>query len=116
MVIGRKEAVLIPIGKLRRLQQCATPEGHLVILAVDHRGNLRRALNPEDPDGVPDKALVAFKQEVVAALAPEASAVLLDPEHGALPAIGSGALPGRTGLIVALERTGYTGDPTARLS
>jgi len=107
---------LIPIGKLRRLQQCATPGGHLVVLAVDHRNNLRRALNPRDPAAVPDEALVAFKREVVAALAPGASAVLLDPEYGALPAIRSGALPGATGLVVALERTGYTGDPTARVS
>jgi len=107
---------LIAVGKVRRLQQCATPEGHLVILAIDHRNNLRRALNPRDPDAVPDEALVTFKRKVVAALAPEASAVLLDPEYGAAPVVASGALPGGVGLIVALERTGYAGDPTARLS
>ncbi len=103
-------------GKVRRLQQCATPEGHLVVLAIDHRNNLRRALNPQDPAAVPDEVLAAFKREVVAALAPEASAVLLDPEYGLGPAIEGGALPGRVGLIVALERTGYTGAPTARRS
>jgi len=104
------------IGKIRRLQQCATPDGKLVILAVDHRGNLRRALNPRDPAAVSDDALIAFKREVVDALAPTASAVLLDPEYGTEQSIASGALPGATGLIVALERTGYTGDPAARVS
>ncbi len=103
-------------GKRRRLQRCATPDGKLVILAMDHRNNLRRALNPQDPSAVSDAALVAFKQEVVAALGETASAVLLDPEYGAEQCITGGALPGSTGLIVALERTGYTGDPAARES
>ncbi|MDY0020337.1 MAG: hypothetical protein RBT47_10065, partial [Anaerolineae bacterium] len=103
-------------GKRRRLQRCATPDGKLVILAIDHRNNLRRALNPQDPAAVSDAALTAFKQEVVAALGETASAVLLDPEYGAEPCITGGALSGSTGLIVALERTGYTGDPAARES
>jgi tagatose 1,6-diphosphate aldolase len=104
------------IGKIRRLQQCASPDGKLVILAVDHRGSLRRALNPSDPAAVSDEALIAFKREVVDALAPTTSAVLLDPEYGTEQSIASGALPGATGLIIALERTGYTGDPAARVS
>jgi tagatose 1,6-diphosphate aldolase len=103
-------------GKIRRLQQCATPEGKLVIAAMDHRGSLRRALNPQAPAAAPDEVLITFKQDVVAALAPAASAVLLDPEYGAGPCIARGTLPGATGLIVALERTGYTGDPAARVS
>ena len=107
---------MISAGKLYRLQQCATPEGHLVILAVDHRHSLRRGLNPQDPAAVPDEALVAFKRDVVSAVAPAASAALLDPEYGALPAISAAALPGGSGLIVALERSGYTGDPAARQS
>jgi tagatose 1,6-diphosphate aldolase len=103
-------------GKMRRLQQCATDRGVFSILAVDHRQSLRRALDPQNPDGVPDEALVAFKQGVTAHLALAASAVLLDPEFGAVQAIAAGALRGATGLIVALERTGYTGDPSARVS
>jgi len=103
-------------GKIRQLQQCATPERKLVIMAIDHRGSLRRSLNPQDPAAAPDEVLVTFKQDVTAALAPAASAVLLDPEYGAEPCIASGTLPGTTGLIVALERTGYTGDPAARVS
>jgi tagatose 1,6-diphosphate aldolase len=104
------------IGKTRRLQQCATDRGVFSILAVDHRQGLRRVLDPQNPGGVPDEALVAFKQGVTAHLAPAASAVLLDPEFGATQAIAAGALRSATGLIVALERTGYTGDSTARTS
>jgi tagatose 1,6-diphosphate aldolase len=104
------------IGKIRRLQQCATKEGHFVILAMDHRGNLRRSLNPVAPETVPCEAMVAFKQQVTGALAPKASAVLLDPEYGAAQAITSGAIPGYTGLVVAVEKTGYEGHTAARES
>lgn len=105
-----------PIGKIRRLQQCATSGGHFVILAMDHRGNLRRALNPSAPETISYQAMVGFKRQVVGALAPVASAVLLDPEYGAAQAVSGGVLPGQTGLIVAVEKTGYEGDPAARES
>lgn len=104
------------IGKIRRLQQCATPDGKFVMLALDHRNNLRRSLNPADPDSVTYEQMVAFKQQVVAELAPKATAVLLDPEFGAAQSIASGLMPGRVGLLVAVEATGYSDAPTARRS
>lgn len=104
----------LSIGKIRGLQQCSTPQGALAVLALDHRNNLRQALRPDAPDTVTDKEMVAFKQEVVVTLAPAASAVLLDPEVGAAQCVASSALPGGVGLVVAVEATGYTGDPTAR--
>jgi len=107
---------LLTTGKLRGLQQCSAPRGALAVLALDHRNNLRSALNPSHPDTVPDAALSAFKNDVTRALAPAASAVLLDPEVGAFQAIAQGALPGDVGLVVAIEATGYTGDPAARQS
>lgn len=104
------------LGQLRRLQQCATPGGHFVILAMDHRGNLRRSLDPTAPDAVTYEAMVGTKLEVTGALASHASAVLLDPEYGAAQAVAAGVLPGQTGLIVAVEQTGYEGHATARES
>lgn len=106
----------LTIGKLRRIQQCATPDGFFVIMALDHRNNLRNALNPGNPDSIGYAEMVAFKNDVVRALAPVSSAVLLDPEFGAAQAIAAGALPGRTGLMVAVESTGYTDEPTSRRS
>jgi tagatose 1,6-diphosphate aldolase len=107
---------LLSIGKRRRLQRCAGPRGCFAVLAVDHRNNLRQALNPNDPDSVPDKALIVFKDDVIRALAPAATAVLLDPELGAAQVIKSGSLPGSAGLIVAIEQTGYDGDRFSRIS
>ncbi len=104
------------IGKFRGLQQCSSARGTFTCLALDHRQNLRRSLNPDDPNSVPDSALTDFKLEVVAALANEATAVLLDPEYAAAQAVAAGAVPKDAGLVVAVEATGYTGDPAARQS
>ncbi len=104
----------LSIGKLHGLRQCASAGGTFTALALDHRQNLRRLLSPSDPDGLPDSALTQFKLELVSALACEATAVLLDPEYSAAQAIAAGLIPKNAGLVVALEATGYTGDPTAR--
>lgn len=106
----------LSIGKLRGLQQCTTPRGTFTCLALDHRQNLRRSLNPQDPGATPDRALTAFKLAVATALAGEATAVLFDPEYSAAQAVAAGVIPGSVGLVVALEATGYTGDLTARQS
>lgn len=106
----------LTIGKLRGLQQCATPHGAIAVLALDHRQGLRKAIRPAAPDTVTDAELSAFKQQLTAALAPAAGAMLLDPEVGAAQCIASGALPGSIGLVMAIEATGYTGDATARQS
>jgi tagatose 1,6-diphosphate aldolase len=106
----------ISIGKLRGLQQCTSPQGTFTCLALDHRQNLRRALHPQDPSAVTEEDLSGFKLEVISALAESATAVLLDPEVSAAQAVAAGSLPGRVGLVVALESTGYGGDPTARQS
>jgi len=104
----------ISIGKLRGIQQCTSEHGTFTCLALDHRQNLRRALNPADPGSVSDADLSRFKLDVTAALADLGTAVLLDPEFSAAQAVEAHLIPKQTGLIVAVEATGYTGDPTAR--
>ncbi len=110
------EANRLSLGKLRGLQLCATARGVMAVLAIDHRDNLRRALNPADPAAVSGKTLVAFKRDVLSTLAPEASAVLLDPEYGLEPAVRARTLPRTAGLLLALERSGYSGESAARRS
>ena len=57
-----------------------------------------------------------FKRAVAKALSPAASAILVDPEFGLGGSLGTGALAPRSGLIVALEETGYRGSGQDRLS
>ena len=106
----------ITIGKLRGLQQCSSPRATFTCLALDHRQNLRRALNPANPNSVSDTDLSRFKLDVTSALAGSATAVLLDPEFSAAQAVAAGAIPRQTPFVVAVESTGYGGEPTARQS
>jgi tagatose-1,6-bisphosphate aldolase len=100
----------ITIGKFRGLQQISSKRGTFTALALDHRQNLRKA----NPAFVNDEELSLFKLDVTSALAPRATAVLLDPEVSAAQAIAQRAIPHKVGLVVAVESTGYTGDATAR--
>lgn len=100
----------LSIAKYRAFQQCASPRGTFTFLALDHRQNLRRANSRFQEDA----ELSRFKLDVTRELAAHATGVLLDPEVSAAQAIAAGALPGDRGLVVALEATGYSGEPTAR--
>ena len=100
----------ISIGKLRGLQQISSLRGTFTALALDHRQNLRKA----NPAFVSDAELSRFKLDVTKALAPRATAVLLDPEVSAAQAVAARSIPNKVGLVVAVESTGYTGNATAR--
>jgi tagatose 1,6-diphosphate aldolase len=104
------------LGTRRGLEACASPRGTFAVLALDHRQNLRRELHPDAPETTTYAEMVAFKQAVIRALAPHATGSLLDPEIGAAQCIADGSLPGRAGLLVAIEATGYEGPATARVS
>jgi tagatose-1,6-bisphosphate aldolase len=106
----------ISLGKRRGLTQCASSQGVFSIVALDQRRSLKKAFNPINPESVTYNELVSFKQHVISVLAPESSAVLLDPEYGAAQNLAQDNIPGTTGLILALEETGYSGKPESRIS
>ncbi|TLZ73884.1 MAG: tagatose 1,6-diphosphate aldolase, partial [Methanobacteriota archaeon] len=81
--------------------------GRFTMIAMDQRGSLQKMLHPEDPKATTYAEMEAVKLGVTDALAPHASGYLLDPEYGVAPSINRFALPGRTGLLVALEQSGY---------
>ena len=101
------------VGKWRRLHQTTGSKGTFAVVAVDHRGPLRRSLEKESPRGKTDEALTALKKDIVRHLAPVTTAVLLDPETAAGQCVADSSMPAGTGLIVALD-TGSTGDPANR--
>ncbi len=111
-----RSAISISLGKLRRLQRCATATGRFVIVAADHRQNLRRALQPNGPEHMDYAVFAEFKRAVAKALSPAASAILVDPEFGLGRSVKTGAVAPHTGLIVSLEETGYGGTGQDRLS
>lgn len=64
-------------------------------------------MRPDAPKTVTHEEAVTAKLAVIKALAPYASAVLLDAVYGLGPAIATGALPGNVGLLVAVEDGDY---------
>ena len=106
----------LTIGKLRGLQQIASPDGLFIICAMDHRGSLQRMIDPAHPESVTFEQIVEFKVELCSALAKHSTAVLLDPIYGAAQCISRGVLPGGIGLLVSIESTGYGGGKENRVT
>lgn len=106
----------LTVGKVRGLQQIADTSGIFAMCAMDHRGSMQRLINEAEPENVTSETLVEYKQDLTENLAPESTAILLDPIYGAAQAIASGALPGRVGLLVSLEETGYEIDAQGRVT
>ena len=109
----------LSLGLRRSLQQCAQPDGTFAMLAMDQRGSLVQAMNAGTASSgianpVKYNDIIALKRDVIGVLSPLASAVLLDVEYGYGPCVASETLSGQAGLLLALEKSGYDGDPTAR--
>ncbi len=106
----------LTIGKRKGLAGTSNSNKVFTVLALDHRQSFAKMLRPSDPDSVRYDEIVKVKSAFVQAISPVVSAVLLDPVYGAAQIIASGALSRGAGMLVAVEETGYTGEPTARLS
>lgn len=83
------------------------------VFAIDHRDSLRAFVRPDDPDSLTAEEITALKIEMVAAVAPDATGVMLEPEYSIPQVIDAGALPPGVGFTAALESQGYLGNPGA---
>lgn len=106
----------LTIGKRRGLTSTSNDQGIFTILAFDHRQSFVKMVAPQGPPAEVYGTAAAAKLDVVRVLSPAASAVLLDPLYSASQAVARDALPARTGLLVAVEKSGYSGESTARIS
>jgi tagatose 1,6-diphosphate aldolase len=103
-------------GKIRGLSTTSTSKDIFAILALDHRQSFMKMVNPNNPDDVSPEDVLAIKSSIVKSLGNASSAVLLDPVYSAAQTIHNFSLHARTGLLVALEETGYSGTSTERES
>ena len=106
----------LSIGKRRGLTSTSTEQNIFTILAFDHRQSFVKMVSPDEKEPASYHEVTSAKLDVIKTLAPEASGVLLDPLYGAFQAIARNDLPAKTGLLVAVEKTGYSGKSTARSS
>lgn len=94
-------------GRWRGLKNTSHAGDIFGILAFDQRGSYRRML----PENTSFDEAVRLKSEVIRTLSPGTSAVLLDYIYGIQPAL---EMANGTGLLMALEKSGYQGESTAR--
>jgi tagatose-1,6-bisphosphate aldolase len=101
------EDVLDGLGLRRRLARMTTSDGFFAVAALDHPENYL-ALFDEDISRVSYQTVVRSKLELAAALAPHASALLLDPVWSLGQAIATAGLPRDVGLLSSIELLAYT--------
>jgi sulfofructosephosphate aldolase len=88
----------------RGIDALRRPSGAFAMVALDQRESLRTMLQ-EARGGDPQPGdVTAFKVVATGALAPHASAVLLDRETGLSGVLDAGVLPAATALLVAADR------------
>jgi tagatose 1,6-diphosphate aldolase len=100
----------LSLGKLRALTTLSSAQGVFTILALDHDVSLRKIFWGSAWERAPFDEVVLTKMEMVKALAPHASAVLLDPKYGMASAIREHAVPGNVGLMSLIEDEGASND------
>jgi tagatose 1,6-diphosphate aldolase len=108
-------ASFVSVGKIRNLSATSTRSNIFTILAFDHRESFIKMLE-RNSTKVDFKEIVKAKWIIIQALSPHASAVLLDPLYSAGQSLMNQSLPGNVGLLVALEESGYSGEPTERMT
>ena len=108
---------ILPLGKIHCMQQLTNELGVFTMVAFDHRDVFVEALSKTlGVDQATWQTVVEEKRRIAQALAPHASAVLLDPLYSAGPVITGGALPKSTGFAVAREKSGYSGESAGRVT
>ncbi|MCB0209863.1 MAG: tagatose 1,6-diphosphate aldolase [Anaerolineae bacterium] len=98
----------LSLGKLFCFQQLTNEFNVFAMAAFDHRDAFVASLS--QTLGVPEaswETVAAEKTRIATALAPHASAVLLDPLYSAGPVLAAGVLPKGVGLAVAREKSSY---------
>jgi tagatose-1,6-bisphosphate aldolase len=101
------------------LDELRDASGRFRVLAIDHRDSLRQFLTRgSSSDGgsgrvVSDAEITSMKIELVGAVSPLATGVMLEPEYSIPQVIEAGALAPGVGFFAALESQGYLDNPGA---
>ncbi len=95
-------------GRYRGLKSTSLAEGDVFgIIAFDQRGSYRKMM----PPAASYETLAQVKSEIIGALSRDASAILTDPSYGLNAAM---RMSPKAGLLLALEKSGYSGDASFR--
>lgn len=59
-----------------------TADGKFLMLALDHRGSIKKIINPKNPNSVSDQEVIQFKNNIIEALKDQFSSLLIDETWG----------------------------------
>lgn len=109
--VTRLLALNLTPGKLRGLQSISNPNGTLTMVAFDQNSSMismiKDSLKKKGESREPTyEEIVEAKVTLARALAPCASAILVDAYYGAWNSLASQAIPRDVGLIVRVEQSG----------
>ena len=101
-------SITLTPGRYRGLKSTSLAEGDVFgIIAFDQRGSYRQMM----PADASYEELSQVKGEIIGALSNDASAILTDPTYGLNAAM---QMSPKAGLLLALEKSGYSGDSSYR--
>lgn len=92
----------VTIAAAPTLDRIALPSGRLAMVALDQRESLATMLRAHG-QADSDAAMTAFKLDLVRALAPHASGLLINARHGYRQIVSDAMLPPTCGLILAAD-------------
>ncbi len=106
-------AVELSAGKFRNLMCLSSDEGQFLMLAIDQRGSLEKALK-ETTGGAPSfDDMAGCKEVITATLSPIATGLLTDPIYGMARSLPH--IPRDVGILLAYEHSGAgKGGPSGR--
>src|SRR5947207_7553664 len=107
--VSRALALNLTPGKLRGLQKISNPNGTLTMVALDQNSSMismiKDSLKRKGENREPTfDEIVEAKVTLAAALAKQASALLVDGFYGAFNTVASFSLPRETALLVRVEK------------
>ncbi len=77
--------------------------GKYLMLALDHRGSMKKLMNPQDPESVSDQSVIQLKSEIIETLKDQFSGLLIDETFG-LDAYPQHQKP----FLLPMEKSGFT--------
>ncbi len=94
------------VGRRRRLARLGGPTGVVSGIAIDHRDSLRTTLAERGVGDLTDRQVRDLKLSLARALAPAATAIMIDAEFGG-QALEAGVVPASVAIVMPLEAQGY---------
>lgn len=97
---------------MKKLSKLLTKSGKITIAALDHRGSLKKALNPQNPESTTSEEVLKWKKEMVELYENEVSGILIDPIYGK-ELVDSAK---ECGWLLSMEKSGYRGGKEERVT